>query len=82
MIGIVAINQLLRSDALLFRSDGNGHAVFICAADVQHIAFLHALVTNIDVRGQIGAGQMAQMDGAIGIGQCAGDKDAFHVSFL
>ena len=50
-----------------------GSAVLIAAAHEQHLLAPLALVAHVDVRRQVGARDVPDVQGAIGIGQCGGN---------
>ncbi|OPZ81765.1 MAG: hypothetical protein BWY77_00489 [bacterium ADurb.Bin431] len=76
MVGPVFVDDLLGRHPRLFSGDGDGHAVLIGAADIDHIALFEALVAHIDVRRQISPGEVAEMDRPVGVGQGAGHQQA------
>ena len=79
---MVLVHNILRSYALFAGLDGDGHAVFVAAADEHHILPAHAQVADIDVSGNVSAGQVADMDGTVGVGKCAGHKGSFVTHFF
>ena len=79
---VVLVHDILRRDTLVFRLDGDGHAVLVAAADKQHILSPHAEVTDIDVAGDVGTGQVADMDRTVGIGECTGHESSFMAHFF
>ena len=74
---VIFINLILRAVSLFLGADSDGKAVFVGAADVDHVGAAHFFETGENIGGEVGAGDMAEMDGAIGIGEGAGDKDLF-----
>ena len=70
---VVAVDDVLRRDALLAGLDGDGHAVLVAAADEHHLLALGAEVAHIDVGGHVDAGQVADVHRAVGVGQRRGD---------
>jgi len=72
--GVVAIDKLLGCDALFFGGQGDGHPVFVRAADVENLLAPQTQEAHIYVRGQVGPGQMSQVDLPVGVGQGAGDQ--------
>ena len=69
------VDLILGRDAALARFQHDRCAVSIVGADIQAFMAAHALETHPDVGLDV-LHQMAQMDGAVGIGQGAGDEDA------
>ncbi len=74
---VVAVNDHLGGDALLAGLEGDGYAVFVGAAYVDHILPFQPQVAGVDVGRDVYAGQMADMDGAVGIGQGRSDQVSF-----
>ncbi len=74
---VVFVDDILRGASLLAGRHGDGHAVFVGSADKERFAPAHAQVADIDVGGNIDAGQMADVDGAVGIRQRASDEIPF-----
>ena len=79
---MVLVHYVLRCNAGLARLDGDGHAVLVGSADKHHILAPHAQVTHKDVSGNVGASQMADMDGTVGIGKCAGHQGSLKTHFF
>ena len=75
---VVAVNHNLRRNAFFARPQHNGYAVFIGTADVNNVRAFQTVVAYKDICRKIGAGKMSQMDGAVGIRQSAGNKNAFR----
>ncbi len=77
-IGIVLIiglgDERLRGDALLLGAQHNRRAVGIVGTDVGAMMAAHVLKAHPDIGLDV-LHQMAQMDGAVGVGQGAGDQD-------
>ncbi len=57
--GVVLINDFLRRGFLLVSGDYDRYAVFIRAAEKQHIAFSQSLIADVDVSGKVCACQVA-----------------------
>ncbi len=74
---VVLVHDLLRGNPGLAGLDGDGYPVFVAAADEQHVFPAHAQVSYIDVSGDIGAGQMADVDGTVGVGKRTGHEGSF-----
>ena len=76
-----AVDQLFRRQAFGFGAQHHRRAVGVVGADVMDfhggpvVIHLHALKTHPDIGLDV-LNEMAQMYGAIGIGQCGGDEDA------
>ena len=79
---MILVHDVLRGNALLAGLDGDGHAVLVGAADEHHVLPAHAQVADIDVSGNVSAGQVADMDRTVGIGQCAGHKGSLITHFF
>ena len=79
VLGAQPIDQRFRRHALLFGQQHGGRAVRIVGADIDALVATHALKTHPDVRLDV-LEQMAEMNGPVGVGQGAGDKDAAHGS--
>ena len=62
---VVLVHDGLRRGLLLLRGDGDGDAVFVRSADMQHITALQPLVADEDIGRDITAGEMAEMDMAV-----------------
>lgn len=78
---MIFINDLLGRNTLFHGPDGNRYTVFITSPDKKNIFFLRSLIAHINICGNIAAGQMTDMDGAICIGKCGSNQDAvvfFH----
>ena len=75
VFGPYPLDLHLGRDAVLARFQHDRRAVGIVGADIQAFMAAHALEAHPDVGLDV-FHQMAQMDGAVGIGQGAGDKDA------
>ena len=66
---VVAVHNFPRGNAVLFRTEGDGRAVFIASADPNDIGTGHAFEPCSDVTGQVGTGNVSNVDLAIGVGQ-------------
>ena len=66
---VVAIDDLLGRNALLAGLDGDGHTVFIGAADRNDVAPLQTKVARIDIRRYVNSRQVTDMDRTVGIGE-------------
>ena len=76
---VVTVHDLLRRDALLAGLDGDGHAVLVRSADRQHVAAPEPQVTGVDVRRYVNSRQVADMHGAVGIGERRSHEVAFEL---
>ena len=76
---VVAIDDLLRGNTLLAGLDRDGHAVLVAAADRDHVAALQAQVACVDIRRYVDSRQVADMYGAVGIGECRSHEIAFEL---
>ena len=74
---VITIHHLLRSDAFVFRLYCNRHTVLVRATNELHIPTPHSHVAHVDVRRQIAAGQVTNVDGTVGIRQSSRDHDFF-----
>ncbi len=78
---MVAVYDILRSDALLAGLQGDGYSMLVAAAYHDGILAAQAQEAGIDVGGYIYSGEMADMNGTIGIGQSRGDEGAAEFLF-
>ena len=69
------IDHLLRRAAFLIGAHCDGRAVLIAAGNHQHAVTCHPLITSEDIRGQIGSGDMSEMQRAVRVGPRDGDED-------
>ena len=79
---VVLVHDVLRSDALGAGLDGDGHAVLVGAADEDDVLAPHPEVADVDVAGDVGTGQVADMDGTVGVRKRAGHEGSLvgHLS--
>ena len=63
--GVILVDDRFRCGLLLLRGDGDGDAVFVRTADMQHVTALQPLIADEDIGGNITAGEMAEMDMAV-----------------
>ncbi len=75
---MITVDDFPGSDAFFQGRECNRHAVFIGAPDIQDLVAPQPAVPHIDIRRQIGARNMAQMDIAIGIRKRTGYEGAFE----
>ena len=66
---VVAVDHILRRDALLAGANRDGHTVLVTSADKHHLALLQAQVAHIDISRHVHTGQMPDVHSAISIGQ-------------
>jgi hypothetical protein len=71
---MVAVDDFLGRDLFLVGPDRDGDAVFIRAADVYDVAALQALVANVYVCRDVSPREVAQVQGAVRIGQSCGHQ--------
>ena len=64
---MIAIYDILRGNALLTGTNGDGYTVLIRTADEQHLSLLQAEVAHIDVSGDIHTSQVTDMHTAISV---------------
>ncbi len=74
VLGMHALDQLLRRDALFFRAQHDGRTVRVVRANIVNFMPLHFLKAHPDIRLNI-FDQMPEMNAAIGIRQGRSDKD-------
>ena len=74
---VVLVHDVLGCDAPLAGLDGDGDAVLVGAANEDNVLAPHPEVTDIDVTGDIGTGQMADMDRTVGVRKRTGHKGSF-----
>jgi hypothetical protein len=77
LAGVVVGGDLLGGGVFLQGRYQGGHAVVIAAADEADLASAGAQETDVGVRGQIGAGDVADVEPTVRIGQCCGDQESF-----
>ena len=74
---MVAVYHFLYGNALFTGTDGHGYTVLIATADKHHVLLLESEVTYIDVGGNVHAGEVTDVHGAVGVGERRGDEGAF-----
>ena len=74
---MVFVDNILRRDPFLTGLDGDRHPVFVRTAHRNHIGTPQTQVTGIDVRRDIHPGQMADMNGPVGIRQGRSNQITF-----
>ena len=65
---VVFVNHLLRAHAFFQGAYGDGHTVFVAASHEFHVAFLLALVADVNIGGYVAAGEVADVQRAVCIG--------------
>ena len=75
---MIAVHHVLRGDAFLLGADGDGHSVFVGAADEDYIFLFQSQVADINVGRNINACQVSDMNRAVGIRQCRGHGGTFE----
>ena len=70
---VIAIDDLLGSDALFACANSDGHTVFVATADVHHFLSFQTQITGVDVSRNVDTGEVTDMHRAICIRQCSGD---------
>ena len=70
---VVLVHDGLRRGAFLQGAQGDGSAVLIASADKEHLLATCLQVAHIDVGRQVGPGNVADVQGAVSIGQRGGD---------
>ena len=66
---MIAVHDVLRRAAFLFSFDGNRHAVLVGTSDKQDVLATHSQIANVCVGGDIDAGKVTDVDGAVGVRQ-------------
>jgi hypothetical protein len=74
MLAMHAVDQLFRRDAFLLGAQHDRRAVRVVGADVPAFVAGHLLEAHPDVGLDV-FDQMAEVDGAVGVGQGGGDED-------
>jgi hypothetical protein len=75
---VIAVSQLLRSDALGFGLNQNRRAVFIGTRHHEDVVALHAFVTRVDIRWDSETCDVPDMTWSVGVRPCDGNKDMTH----
>ena len=65
---MIAFQHGVGGNALLVGADGDGRAVGVGAGHHQHLVALHPVVARENVGGQVTAGDVAHVEGAVGVG--------------
>ena len=80
--GIVLVHEFLGRCAFLLGRQGDGHAVIVRSADVNDVPAFQPLVADIDVPWQMDAGDMADVQFAVRVGQRVGYEYFLRHGFL
>ena len=78
---MVLVHDRLRSGAFLQRAQRDGGPVLVTSTNEEHLLPPGAQVPHVDVRRQVGPGDMADVERTVGVGQRGGDGGAcwfFH----
>ena len=83
---VVAIDHILRRDALFSGTNRDGNAVFIASANVHHILFFQSQIAHINVGRHVNAREVSDVYAAVCVGQCRRHgrpliTSFFHISF-
>ena len=76
---MVAVADILRSDALFLSADGDRYSVFVGTTDKENITSAKAQIAHIDVGRHINSRQVSDMNTTVGIGQSGRHKGALEV---
>ncbi len=70
---VITVYHLLRGDAFFSCADSHRHAVLVATADEEDLLAFEAQITGVDIRRNIDACQVPDMNRTIGIRQCSCD---------
>ena len=79
--GVITVDDVLRCHPFAAGAQGDGHAMFVAAADHQHVASLKPEIAGIDVGRDVDAGKMAYMDRPVGVREGRCYESALEVLF-
>ena len=79
---VVAVNHLLRGDALLARAYSDGYAMLVAAANEYYLLLLQSEVSHIDVRWYIYTSEVTYMYASVGIGKRCRDSCSLVLLFF
>ena len=65
-----------------FLAYGNGHPMFVAAANESHLFALHSEVTGINIGRYVNSGQVANVNRSVGIRQRGRNQGAFVITHL
>ncbi len=66
---MIAVDNILRRNALLAGTDGDGYTMLVAATDEDYILPFQSEVSHIYVRRYVHSGQMPYVHTAVGVGQ-------------
>lgn len=78
---MVAVYNLLGCDTLLAGAQGDGHTVLVAAPDHHHIFAFEAQIAGVDVGRYVYSGEVAYMNGAVGVRKRCCYERAFEFLF-
>ena len=78
---VVAIHNVLRSNAFLTGFDGDRHTMFVASADHDDVATLSTEIACIDVGRDVNTCEVADMDGSVSIRESRRYESAFEILF-
>ena len=73
---VVAVNDILWLNAFLLGLDGDGYTVLVAPANHDHILAFEAQVADILIGRDVDTRQVADVNGAVGVGQRCGHERA------
>ena len=76
---MVTVNDILGSNALLTSLDGDRDAMFVRTADEEDLFTAEAKIPGIDVGRDINAGEMTDVDRAVGVRESGSDESSFEI---
>ena len=77
---VILVHDVLRGNAFPVRPHHDGHAEFVGPAYVQHVPPLHALITHIQIGGQIRSREMPQMKRTVGVRKRRRNKNTVEIA--
>ena len=78
---MIAVHYILRSDALFFGTDRDGHPVLVGASDKDYVFFFQSEITDINICRHINSCEMSDMDRPVCIRQCRSYGGTFEFLF-
>lgn len=78
---MISVDYVLGSDAFAACADGDGHSVFVGAADEFDVFASESEVSYIYVRRNVDAGKVTEVHGAVGVGQGGCDHRSLEILF-
>ena len=76
-LGMVPVHDFLRFHTFLVRPNGNWSAVSVAAGHHQYVIALHPVIPGKDVRREVTASHVAQVQRPVRIGPGNADEDTF-----